>query len=138
MTAPAVQQATDDGLRLKPIDADAAERSPAHLLDSPPPLTLREHEAKDVNWPSAVSREASDDQLHNRGRPNYGLGRTFDGHSSRTSTGPPPFWWNFPSLTARLIARLLRKTRDVLYYVSLASLVLILYGFLFKTKILMH
>ena len=136
--APAALEAADTGLRLKPIDADAAERSPAHLLDSPPPLTLRQHEAKDVSWPSAVSRETTDDPLHNRGRPNYGLGQTFDGHSSRTSTGPPPFWWNFPSLTARLIARLLRKTRDVLYYVSLASLVLILYGFLFKAKMLMH
>lgn len=134
---PAAPGPHDAGLRLKPIDADLAERSPAHLLASPPPLSLRPDEAKDASWPSAVSRD-TDDQLHSGGRPNYPLGQTFDGRSARASTGPPPWWWNFPSLTARLIARWLRKTRDVLYYVSLASLVLILYGFLFKAKTLMH
>lgn len=138
LSAPAAQPAAaDTGLRLKPMDADAAQRSPAHLLDSPPPLSLRPEQAKEASWPSAVSRETND-PLHNRGQPNYGLGQNFDGRSSRSSTGPPPLWWNLPSLTARLVARLLRKTRDLLYYVSLASLVLILYGFLFKAKTLMH
>lgn len=66
------------------------------------------------------------------------LGRPFDGISSRGASGPPPWWWNAPSLTARLIARLLRKSRDLLYYFSLASLVVILYGFLFKVKMLLH
>jgi DNA-directed RNA polymerase subunit RPC12/RpoP len=135
---PVADASNGAGLRLKPIEADAAERSPAHLLDSPPPLSLRPDEAKDINWPAAVSRETADDQLHNRGRPNYDVGQRFDGRDLRSSTGPTPLWWNFPSLTARLIARWLRKTRDVLYYVSLASLVLILYGFLFKAKMLLH
>lgn len=135
---PAAHKSQEAGLRLKPIDADTAERSPAHLLNRPAPLNLRPDEAKEMNWPAAVSHDAADEHLHNRGRTNYGLGQTFDGHASRASTGPPPLWWNFPSLTARLIARLLRKARDLLYYVSLASLVLILYGFLFKAKMLMH
>lgn len=135
---PAAHEPPDAALRLKPIDAEGAERGPAHLLDAPPPLNLRPDEAKSVSWPAAVSEEAAEERLHNRGRPNYVLGRTFDGRASRSSTGPTPWWWNFPSLTARLIARLLRKTRDLLYYISLASLVLILYGFLFKAKMLMH
>lgn len=134
----AAGDSNDAGLRLKPIDGAANERGPTHLLDSPQPLNLRPDEAKATSWPSAVSQEAADEQLRNRGRTNYDLGRNFDGRSSRASTGAPPLWWNFPSLTARFIARLLRKARDLLYYISLASLVLILYGFLFKAKTLMH
>ncbi|HEX7376003.1 MAG TPA: hypothetical protein VF278_02770 [Pirellulales bacterium] len=135
---PGDPKSNDAELRLKPIDADAAERGPAHLLDSPPPLNLRPAEAKEMSWPTAVSPEAADEHLHRRGRANYDLGKTFDGRGARAGSGAPPWWWNFPSLTARLIARLLRKARDLLYYISLASLVLMLYGFLFKAKPLMH
>jgi DNA-directed RNA polymerase subunit RPC12/RpoP len=138
VVVPLADEPADGGLRLAPLEDGLPERSPAHLLNTPPPLNLRPGEAKQTAWPSAVSAEAADDLLHNRGRPNYPVDRPFDGKSSRGASGPPPWWWNFPSLTARLIARWLRKTRDVLYYFSLASLVLILYGFLFKVKMLLH
>ncbi|HQU44728.1 MAG: hypothetical protein B7Z73_07480 [Planctomycetia bacterium 21-64-5] len=136
---PVSGQAADDGLRLRPMESDVPDRGPQHLLDSAPALNLRPGEAQQTAWPSAVSTDPNaDDLLHKHGRPNYALGRPFDGQSQSRSSGPPPLWWNLPSLTARFVARLLRKSRDLLYYISLASLVAILYGFLFKVKPLLH
>ncbi|HET6883354.1 MAG TPA: hypothetical protein VFI31_24605 [Pirellulales bacterium] len=138
VVVPLADEAPEEELRLAPLEDGLPERSPAHLLQSPPPLSLRPGEAKLAAWPSAVSAEAADEVLKNRGLPNYSVGDSFDGRFARGASGAPPWWWNFPSLTARLISRWLRKTRDVLYYVSLASLVLMLYGFLFKAKVLLH
>lgn len=132
----ATGEAPAGGLRLRPIESEA-QRGPMHLLDAPPPLSLRPSEGQAGAWPSAVSQEAEDDRLRKHGH-NYTVGRSFDGQSRHRSSGPPPLWWNLPSLTGRAISRLLRKTRDLLYYISLASLVLMLYGFLFKVKSLLH
>lgn len=139
VVVPVAGQAPDGSLQLRPLETDLPERGPAHLLKSAAPLNLLPSDTAEGAWPSAVSSDAnSNELLHKHGPPNYSLGPTFDGRSRSRSSGPPPLWWNLPSLTARQIARLLRKSRDLLYYISLASLVAILYGFLFKVKPLLH
>ena len=56
----------------------------------------------------------------------------------RSSAGPPPFWVNLPTLTARSLARVFRTLRDWGYLVGLAALVLALIGFTFKLKGALH
>jgi hypothetical protein len=57
---------------------------------------------------------------------------------TRSSVGPPPLWMLLPTLTARFLASRFRTLRDWLYVVSLASLVLVLIGYLFQIKLLLH
>jgi hypothetical protein len=61
-------------------------------------------------------------------------------HLSEThsSLGPPPLWTLLPTLTARFLASQFRSLRDRLYVVSLFFLVLVLIGYLFQVKLLLH
>src|SRR5262249_44970318 len=55
-----------------------------------------------------------------------------------SSAGPPPLWTLLPSMTARLVASYFRRIRDWLYVVSLAFLVVVLLGYLFHWKLVLH
>jgi hypothetical protein len=57
---------------------------------------------------------------------------------TQSSVGPPPFWTLLPTLTARFLASQFRRLRDRLYVVSLFFLVLVLIGYLFQVKLLLH
>src|SRR5262249_34917110 len=57
---------------------------------------------------------------------------------SRGRAGPPPLWTLLPTLTARFFARQFRTTRDRLYVLSLFFLVLVLIGYLFPLKVVLH
>jgi hypothetical protein len=57
---------------------------------------------------------------------------------TRSSVGPPPLWTLLPTLTARFLATQFRRLRDRLYVVSLLFLVLVLIGYLFQVKLLLH
>lgn len=121
------------GLRLQPLDDDEPIRAPAHLLAAAAPLNLQPAGPERQIWPGAVS--PPEDLLAGGGASDY---RVNDPHLPARRGGPPPVWTMLPSLTARFAARRLRKLRDLLYVISLASMVAILFGCLFKWKVALH
>lgn len=132
-SAHAASQASSQGLRLQPLDDDEPIRAPAHLLAAAAPLNLQPAGPERQIWPGAVS--PPEDLLTGGGASDY---RVNDPHLPARRGGPPPVWTMLPSLTARFAARRLRKLRDLLYVISLASMVAILFGCLFKWKVALH
>lgn len=123
------------GLRLRPPDENEPVRGLGHLLDSPEPLSLQSAPPERENWSKSVSRP--DERLASSGPARYRVTALRGPRRGRRS-GPTPLWLRLPSTSARLIARLLRKARDFLYLISVASLVAVLLGFVFKAKTAMH
>ncbi len=109
---------------IRPAEAEPRTR-PAAVTDPdsdpPPPAT----------WPGG-------------GRPGAGAAHDYtvlDPYhvsESHASAGPPPLWMLLPTLTARFFARQFRMLRDRLYVVSIFFLVMVLIGYLFQVKILLH
>ena len=126
------QAASQAQLRLQPLDEEPI-RAPAHLLAAAAPLNLQAAGPERHVWPGAVSPP---EELLERGdRSHYAVDAP-RAHAARG--GPPARWTMLPSLTARFAARRLRKLRDLLYVISLASMVAILFGCLFKLKLALH
>ncbi|HEX7446440.1 MAG TPA: hypothetical protein VF306_02780 [Pirellulales bacterium] len=133
-SAEAAAHAADSaGLRLQPLEDEEPIRAPAHLLAAAAPLNLQPAGPERHVWPSAVSAPA--DLLESGGPSHYDV---HDPHQPARRGGPPSRWTMLPSLTARFAARRLRKLRDLLYVISLASMVAILFGCLFKLKLALH
>jgi hypothetical protein len=57
---------------------------------------------------------------------------------TRSSLGPPPFWVLVPSLTARFFSHRFLELRNRLYLASIFGLVLVLIGYLFQWRLLLH
>lgn len=121
-------------LRLRPTGEDEPAGIHDHLLAPPADLSVRHAEAEPRPAPVAISDP--DDPALARGD-DYTVG----GPTVRvrhSSAGPPPFWVNIPTLTARSLAHLFRTLRDWGYLVSLAALVMALIGFIIKSKPMLH
>jgi hypothetical protein len=139
-------------LRLRPLEGAEAPRVANHLLAAPSPLNVRPAEAEPTVRPQAVSDPDSDDEVEpesrarrqtrrsrgQRGFQDYNVLDPFHFSETHSSLGPPPLWMLLPTLTARFVASQFRLLRDRLYVVSLFFLVLVLIGFLFKVKLLLH
>jgi hypothetical protein len=125
----------EPGLRLQPPDENEPVRGVAHLLDSPKPLSMQTPPAERERWSKNVSRP--DERLTPSSPAPYQVTDLRGPRRSRRS-GPTPLWLRLPSTSARLIARWLRKARDFLYLISVASLVTVALGFVFKAKTAMH
>jgi len=111
---------------------------PGHLLASPAPLTVRPAEADPRPRPAAISDPDEPRPKRGRGAEDYSV---LDPHRltrHHSSAGPPPFWTILPSMTARLVASYFRRIRDWLYVVSLVFLVVVLLGYLFRWKVVLH
>jgi hypothetical protein len=152
----AVPAASDAGaaapLRLRPLEGEEAPRVAGHLLAEPSPLTVRPAEAEPRIKPAAVSDpdsgSESEPQTGPPGRPprgpgpgaspDYGVLDPLGVSRTRSSVGPPPLWTLLPTITARFLATQFRRLRDRLYVVSLFFLVLVLIGYLFQVKLLLH
>jgi DNA-directed RNA polymerase subunit RPC12/RpoP len=137
-------------LRLRPVDGQEPARVADHLLAPPAGLTVRPAEAEPRRKPQAVSDPDSDSAAGSQPARHGGTARAARGSEAypvldphrlsevHSSLGPPPRWTLLPSLTARFATRRLRRLRDWLYVVSLAFLVMVLIGYLFQLKILLH
>lgn len=126
--------AAEGPLRLRPAEEDEPAGIHDHLLATPADLNVRRAEAEPRPAPVAISDP--DDPALARGD-DYRMG----GPTVRvrhSSAGPPPFWVNIPTLTARSLAHLFRTLRDWGYLVSLAALVMALIGFIAKSKPMLH
>ncbi len=123
-----------DGLRLKPTEDDGPAGLHDHLLKEQAPLYVRHAEAEPKLAPRAISDV---DTAPLRPDENYKVNAP-TAKVRHSSAGPPPFWINIPTLTARSLAQMLRTLRDWGYLVSLAGLVLALIGFTFKLKGALH
>lgn len=134
IVVPAHAVAGGEGLRLKPVEEDEPAGAHDHLLREAAPLAVRHAEAEPRPQPKAIT---DPDEEPLRPGDDYLVG----GPTVRvrhSSAGPPPFWVNIPTLTARSLARIFRTLRDWGYVVSLAALVLALIGFAFKRKEALH
>jgi hypothetical protein len=135
-------------LRLRPLDGEEPPRVAEHLLAPPSPLTVRPADAEPRPKPAAVSDPDSDPvpSTTRRGKAPPGSGPVQDYSVldpnrvsvTRSSVGPPPLWKLLPTLTARFFARQFRILRDRLYVVSIFFLVMVLIGYLFRVKLLLH
>ena len=123
-----------DGLRLKPVVEDEPAGVHDHLLVEAAPLNVRHAEDEPRPAPSAIT-DPDEDPL--KPGDDYTVNAPTVRHR-HSSAGPPPFWVNIPTLTARSLARMLRTLRDWGYIVSLAALVLALIGFIAKSRPMLH
>jgi hypothetical protein len=128
-------------LRLRPLEGDEPPRVADHLLAHPAPLAIRPAEAEPRRRPQAVS-DPDPGPAAAPARPSprddYNVLDPYHLSRTRSSLGPPPVWWLLPVMTARFISHRLRGLRDRLYVVSLFFLVLVLIGYLFQLKLLLH
>jgi hypothetical protein len=131
---PAHAVAGEDSLRLKPVEAEEPPGIHDHLLEAHTPLNVRHAEAEPRPEPKAIS---DPDTEPLRPEDEYGV-KSPTVKLRHSSAGPPPFWVNIPTLTARSLARLFRTLRDWGFMVSLAALTLALIGFAFKLKGALH
>jgi hypothetical protein len=107
---------------------------PEHLLRPPAPLTVRPAESEPIVRPSAISDPDAPPTHH---PPHYEV--LEPGKEGRGgTTGPPTDLELVPVRIARAVARALRTLRDWLYLISLAALVVVLIGYLFQWKVLLH
>ena len=134
-------EAVGETLRLRAHDEEPA-RLPAHLLAAEAPLTVRPAEVAPRKKPEAVS---DPDELparsgHGRGHADdeYRLSRSGQDAHKHSSAGPPPLWVNMPTLTARFLAGRFKSLRDWLYLVSVGSLVVVLLGYLYHSRVVLH
>jgi hypothetical protein len=142
------EDASGPSLRLRPLEGEEPPAVAEHLLAPPSPLKVRPTEAEPRPRPTAVSDPDSDPAPlatpRGGGRPGAGAAHDYtvlDPYhvsGSRSSAGPPPLWMLLPTLTARFFARQFRMLRDRLYVVSIFFLVMVLIGYLFQVKILLH
>ncbi len=123
-----------EGLRLKPTEDDEPAGLHDHLLKEQAPLYVRHAEAEPKLAPKAISDV---DTAPLRPDEDYKVNAP-TAKIRRSSAGPPPFWMNIPTLTARSLSRIFRTLRDWGYLVSLAALVLALIGYIFKIKGALH
>jgi hypothetical protein len=110
-----------------------------HLLRPPTPLSVRPAESEPVLRPSAISEPDAPPIHHGRHHeapPYVVLEPRHEGKQG--DSGPPTDLELLPIRIARSIARTLRTLRDWLYLVSLAALVVVLIGYLFQRKLLLH
>lgn len=121
-------------LRLKPTEEEEPAGVHDHLLEAHAPLNVRHAEAEPRPEPKSISDPDTEPLApgdeYATGGPTVRV--------RRSSAGPPPFWVNIPTLTARSLARVFRTLRDWGYMVSLAALTLALIGFSFKLKGALH
>ena len=132
-------------LRLRPLEGDEAPRVADHLLAPPSPLTVRPAEAEPQVKSAVVSDPDSEPARQPGSGPpvaavthDYTVLDPYHVSESHSSAGPPPLWMLLPTLTARFFARQFRLLRDRLYVVSIFFLVVVLIGYLFQLKILLH
>ncbi len=149
-TPSAGEEAAGPSLRLRPLEGEEAPRVADHLLAPPAHLKVRPAEAEprprlqSVSDPDSDAGRESDasqrgGRSRGRGAPHdYTVLDPFHVSEDHGPAGPPPLWMLLPSLTARALARQFRMLRDRLYVVSLFFLVLVLIGYLFQLKFLLH
>jgi hypothetical protein len=139
LTVPKAAETVDEPpLRLRPLEAEEPPRVTDHLLRPPTPLTVRPAESDPVQRPAAISDPDAPPVHHGRhheGSPYVVLEPRGEG---RGDSGPPSDLELVPIRIARFIARSLRTLRDWLYLISIAALVLVLIGYLFSLKLLLH
>lgn len=135
--AEAPEPEPDGGLRLRAI-ADEPARVAPHLLAAEVPLNVRPATAEPKRKPEAVSDP--DEALANLGRADDDYDVSNEGQipRRRSSAGPPPLWVNLPTLTARFFASKFRSLRDWLYVVSIGALVIVLLGYLYHSRTVLH
>lgn len=125
-------------LRLRPLAGEEPTEALGKLLAAPPPLKVRAAEAD----PRIIAEMISEPDAPplTRGRPddNYTVTDPHEFTRAHSSSGPPPLWKLFPTLSARWLARNLRTIRNWLYVASVGFLVLVLIGYLFQWKTLLH
>jgi hypothetical protein len=124
----------DDGFRLKPAEGAEPAGVHDHLLNDHTPLGVRHAEAEPKVEPRSITNPDTEPL---RPGDDYTI-RPPSVKVQHSSAGPPPFWVNIPTLTARSLARLFRTLRDWGYMISLAFLVLALIGFVFGLKGALH
>lgn len=133
-------------LRLKAVEEEEPLRVDKALLATHAPLSVRPAEEDPRVKVEAVTApdETPIPRTHWRGskkKPgpdDYNVIDPYASKESHSSAGPPPFWVNAPTLAARFFASRFRTLRDWLYVVSVASLILVLYGYIFQSKSMMH
>jgi hypothetical protein len=134
-----------DALHLKPLEEEEPLRVNKDLLATHAPLSVRPAEEDPRVKPEAVT--APDEEPLRRthwmgskkgaGTEDYRVIDTYKNHP-HSSAGPPPFWVNAPTLAARFFASRFRTLRDWLYVASVASLILVFYGYIFQSRSVMH
>jgi hypothetical protein len=142
------EDAPGPSLRLRPLEGEEPPAVAEHLLAPPEALKVRPAEPEPRPRPTAVSDPDSDPAPPAIGpgarRPGAGAAHDYtvlDPYhvsESHSSAGPPPLWTLLPTLTARFFARQFRMLRDRLYVVSIFFVVIVLIGYLFQIKILLH
>lgn len=137
-TPKAVEVEAGPGLRLRPLEGNEPTEALSHLLAAPPPLKVRASEADPRVIAAMISEADAPPLTHGRSAENYAVTDPFHVTRTHSSTGPPPLWKLFPTMSARWVARNLRTLRDWLYVASVGSLVLVLIGYLFQWKTLLH
>jgi hypothetical protein len=130
------EAAPEPPLRLREIDTEEPPRVPGHLLRPPSELKVRPASDDPVLRPKAISEPDLPPHRRHHGAEEYVVGR--DGEPREGSSGPPSFLEILPVRTARLVSRILWTLRDWLYLISLTALVVVLLGYLFQWKILLH
>jgi hypothetical protein len=110
-----------------------------HLLRPPTPLTVRPAESDPILRPAAISDPDAPPSHHGRPHeaPPYEVLEP-GGEGRGGASGPPSALELVPVRIARSVARALRTLRDWLYLISLTALVVVLLGYLFQWKILLH
>ncbi len=135
VVVPAVSQAPQQPLHLKPPESSEPTRSPIHLLAEHERLAFQVEPAAKAE-PSAIELRVADRLLDTSGPEAYEVQR--EPAHARASRGPPSFLLMLPSHAGGFLASRLRRLRNWLYFVSAVALTAIFLGFLFKYKLAMH
>jgi hypothetical protein len=151
--APANASTDDDpSLHLRPVEAEPPPAA-AELLAPHSPLKVRPADGlpdddrrpkptmvSDPDSPPLASPSRSRWRGFRRKTVSgeYAVLDPYKAEQTHSAAGPPPLLFNLPTLTARFLAGQFRSFRDWLYVVSVASLVVVLYGYIFGAKRVMH
>jgi len=131
-------EASAPPLRLRPLDGDDSSGAVDPRLAAPPPLKVRAATADPKIIVEMISDVDEPPSKQQRGEPNYTVVTPDHRTRARSSSGPPPDWKLVPVRTARWVASHLRTLRDWLYVASVFCLVVVLIGYLFQLKTLLH
>ncbi|SIO58364.1 hypothetical protein SAMN05444166_5652 [Singulisphaera sp. GP187] len=125
-------------LRLRPLAGEEPSEPLGKLLNTPPPLKVRAAEADPRIIAEMISDADEPPLTHGRPSDDYVVTDPYQLSRAHSSTGPPPLWTLLPRMSARWLARNLRTLRNWLYVASVGFLVLVLIGYLFQWKTLLH
>ncbi|WP_406694979.1 hypothetical protein V5E97_28445 [Singulisphaera sp. Ch08] len=132
------EEEASPALRLRPLTGEEPTEALGKLLSAPPPLKVRAAESDPRIIAEMISEPDAPPLSHGRPSDNYTVTDPHHLTRAQSSSGPPPLWKLFPTMSARWLARNLRTLRDWLYVASVACLVLVLIAYLFQWKTLLH